>query len=1121
MSETLIPTIDTSATTTIQQLQAQLEQFISDGKFTLASSALGSANIQTVIESFISDHQLVLSEAKLSLSDTAVEVSGKFSPLADFEVEATVRFKLVDHTLEMELEAQLAPGQNLGLKSLLQHFLPGVALPAEMPDLGLTALSFSSSPLSATFTFGSGMGSWIIPVGPEGLTIGDVKLSLTRAAEEGAEAKISATISGSLEIAGASFEVEYTPPGDLIISGHTPSVKLQSLLDEVCGSGVIGALALPQSVIDLTLPEVHIVLDVKLARLSLSAHTETFDAIGLTIGKDATGKWGFSAGLVPVASWKLSSISSALNSLDDLTFEDTALVVSSVADGSLPLPALLTNRTDLEVIRGLNFFSTLTLDGLGADKLLGIEKLGVHAAIGTSLESLLLEAEIAGHVKLADNVVLNDIKFRLHPAPSAFEITVLGDVGVVLEGSSLTFTGGISVTPTGASFAATLQGDWNNPFGARGVAVNGLALELGIAFDDALPIIGLAGGMTIGSVHGKAAIRIDSGNPSLALVAVEFDSLNLGEVVGQLCDSAIPGLIPASSAHTILNITFREAKFYIVPQTTHIGEIIYQQGLQIVAKVNFWGFEADGQVEIDFDNGIILDGSLDPVVIGDVFRLTGAQGQPKPNVHFELGPGKTPDINLSGLAALLGISAETQIKLSDSGFYFFVDGKIYDLFECRLEAQGGHLDNAAAIMVKATLKNDLFTYLREEATKAIQAASQDATGRIGDAQKDVDSAQAKVNSLNAQIDAMRATVQAERETAQQKLKGAQQDVDNAQNRVNSLNAQIDAMRATVQAERETARQKVASAQQDVNNAQARVNSLNAQIDSTRATIQAERASAQRQVDAAQARVNDAQNSVNSIQRQIDDLNRWYYSLAKTDWPWKDSQATRAIDFAARQGAYYTALGTARAALATAQGILEAAKRTVNITPVDSDPRIVGLFTALGTATVALRTAQAILGTAQGAVTLTPVDADPRVAGLITARETAIVGLKAAQGVLAGLQAGIATFPIDADPRVAGLIAARETATLALNAANGTLAGIKASVAGVLTASDYIAKYGLGGLVDVKAASFEASLSTAEGGSVMLSADVTYLGNPQHVQFSFSFNDPVSGARTLAHQLLGI
>lgn len=1196
-SQNMTTETQTTSLQTISDLEAQLSQYLSNNVFTLLPASLNSTAIESLIETFIAGHQLMLQNASLSSSEAAITISGNFSPFDGLDLNVAASFSYEDGQIALKLDSQTAPGQTLGLKLLIQHYLPGVTLPDGLPDLGLTGLSLSSSPLSASFTFGSGAGSWVIPVGIGGLSVGDVKLTLTRVKGENNEGnQLEAKINGSLELAGAAFELEYTPPGDLVINGHTPSIELSALLGELCGGSTLAGLSLPGGFADITLPEVTIVLDVKNERLSLSTSTSIFDAIGLTIGKDDKGKWGFSAGLVPVASWKLSSISSALSGLDSLSFDETALVLSS-ADG-LPLPALLTGRNDLEVIQGLNFFSTLSLDGLGADKLLGIEHIDVHAAIGASLESFVLEAGIGGHVKLADNATLRNIEFRLHPAPSAFEVTLLGGVDVTIESSNLSFIGGVSVTPTGASFAATLKGDWIEPFGAKGVSINGLAIELGIAFDDLLPIIGLAGGMTIGSVHGKAAVRFDSGNPSLALIAVQFDSLNLGDVLNTLCSTAIPGLVPAGSVQTILNVTFKEAEFHIVPQTTHIGELVYQQGLGIAARVNFWGYEADGSVQIDYDTGITVDATLDPIVIQDIFQLSGAGGQGGPAMHLDLTTAKTPGLNISGEIALLGLSAQTEVSLSDSGFYFLADGKIYDLFQAHIEARGGHFENTEAFMLKASLTNDLFAFLREEIGKALEEASQSATQSIAASQQDVANAQAKVDGLNQQVDAMRKTVQAERDQAQQKVKDAQQSVNaaqakvdsfnsqisalrqtiqaerdqaqqkvqsaqqsvaSAQQKVNDLNSQIAAMHNTVQAERDQAQQKVRSAQQQVNNAQASVDSLNQQLANTRAIIMTERANAQRQIDQAQQQVNNAQNSVNSLQDQINSLNNWYYSLPKVDWPWKDSQTSRAADYGIRIAGLYTALGTATGALQAAQGVLDAAKRAANLTPIDADPRMVALYTALGTATAALRTAQAVLAAAQGAIVVTPVDSDPRIVGLIAARDAATVALQAAQGVLATAQAGIvtfpieadprmvsliaardaatlalktaqailsaaqaaiATFPIDADPRVAGLLGALQIATAALQATNSALDGVKAGVAGTLAATEYVANYGLGGLVDIRAASFEASLDVAKGGSVYMSADLSYMGNPQHVEFSFNFNDPISSAKALAHKLFG-
>ena len=291
-------------------------------------------------------------------------------------------------------------------------------------------------------------------------------------------------------------------------------------------------------------------------------------------------------------------------------------------------------------------------------------------------------------------------------------------------------------------------------------------------------------------------------------------------------------------------------------------------------------------------------------------------------MHLAVGPLTPPGVRINGQVTLLGIEAEADIRLDDSGFAFEVDGKLLDLFEASVAASGGHLGGPGGedgFMVSATLKNDLLAVLREHATQAIADASQEATRRIASARQDLADAQARLDALDSQIADARHTVQAERDAAQRRLADAQRAVADAQARLDGLGRQADAARATVQAERATAQQRLADARRAVDDAQHTVDSLAQQIGATRATVQAERAQAQRGIDAASAKVNAAQASVNGLQAQIDALKRWYYGLPRTDWPWKDSQATRAVDFAARVGALYTALGTAQGVLAAAQG----------------------------------------------------------------------------------------------------------------------------------------------------------------------------------------------------------
>jgi hypothetical protein len=189
-------------------------------------------------------------------------------------------------------------------------------------------------------------------------------------------------------------------------------------------------------------------------------------------------------------------------------------------------------------------------------------------------------------------------------------------------------------------------------------------------------------------------------------------------------------------------------------------------------------------------------------------------------------------------------------------------------------------------------------------------------------------------------------------------------------------------------------------------------------------------------------------------------------------------------------------------------------------PIEMDPRISGLYAEYGLATAALQTAQGVLEAAKAVQTAPPIDADPRLVALYVERGTVQTALDAAVAALTLVQSAGDVIPVDMDPEIVGFTAAMGTAQLGLQAAEGILEATRVTVAGTLEVSQYIVHYGLGGLIDVRKASFAAGLDAAHGGEVRLSADLEFLGNPQHVEFDFNFGDPLSGVENLVKELVG-
>ncbi|CAK8725543.1 hypothetical protein KKHLCK_16985 [Candidatus Electrothrix laxa] len=975
----------------------------------------------------------------------------------------------------------------LNLSTLIEQFLDTDTLPPDLPDLVFSNVAVSVTPKTCAFSLsGNATTPWEIPVGIDGLNINNVNLSVKRTVQANRQKKISGTIGGTLKIGSASFAVAYNFPGDFVLTGNIPSsFSLSPLMQELCDGNAIRSLPVPASVLAVKLSGITVSIAPQRKSCSFAA-SSPFGQTEIVVKQIAGRGWGFIVGFKPPAGWKFSDIDGGLNVLDSLHFSNVALILASSDDPSFALTSVripsttpssgvatptpgVTTPGATTVKQGINFFADLDLSGLGVDELTGHTSLSVYAAIGTRPSDLVLEAGIKGRIQIAENVAMGDVKFRLKPAPSDFSLTLLGKVEAQLDQSTLQFIGGLQVQVTPPTMSATLQatmkGSWNEPFSTKGVVIADVALDLGISYPPLAPVIGIAGALQVGDFKGAAAVKFDSTMPSKSMIAVAFNRLYLMDIVHAFCKPQVAWAIPQALTTTVLDLGFEEVKVYIVPQPTQIGELRFPQGFTVQGIVQFAGLRAYAYANIDYVKGILVEGEVDVINLVGLFKLTGADGDPKASLELDLRLGQKNQVEITGAVTLLGLTREAKISISDKGFSFMISGKIFDLFACTFEANGGTLANGDAFLIKASMQNDLFAYLKTETSKTIKAGADKATRKISDAQKAIRNAQAKVNRLNKDIKAMRQTIQRERDKNSKGLRDAQKAVQNVKTELKKINNDIEVMRLTIQKERDKSNKGLKNAQKAV-------------------------AGAQKKVDSIQGEINKAKKTIASHKRKIREKEQWHNQFNEFE------KIFRLVELNAertKRGIMITRLfaqiGTLEAGKTIAIGILEVAKQTLR-------------------------------GLEQAAKTF-PIDADPRVGGLFTARETAKAGLEVAKQTLRGLEQAAKTFPIDADPRMIGLFTARETANASLEAASLFLEGVKTSVGAVANVGDYIIKHGLDSLLNIRSASFEASLNTATIGRIKLQTELVFMDKTQKVAFQFNFNNPLASVQDLAQLLLPV
>ncbi|MFK8102005.1 MAG: hypothetical protein AB8G15_05765 [Saprospiraceae bacterium] len=1029
------------------------------GNFSIASAASEENNWVIAL----GNAKLTVNNLKVAVARTDGQTTGHIEGTADF-LGTTISVK-ADFAQQLKIEITLT---QLSLKQITSKLLPDINFPSELPDINFDQVKLNINPTTSAFSLAAvSTKDWEIPLGVAGLQIDDIHFSVSRKkAATGKKMISSGVFGGKAHIGTAESNLEYKFPGDFVFTTNLPTVDLSPVIQDLCGTQAMMGISVPDSISNLKLTDIKIKAAPKQKYFSLSG-TSPIGNSELIITKNKQGKWAFITGFSPAAHWRFSSIDSTLTPLDNLNLSNSMLVLSSAATKDTPL-SIIQVPDNLSISRGLTFMAALNLSELGVKDLMNIEMLTISTTIDRNPANIKLAAGIAGHFKITDSVSMGDMNFFLKPVPSNFELGISGSVLAKIGDSDLNFVGTMGIRPIerSAAFAVTMLGIWKEPFDIKGLQIGNVALEVGIGIVPppavAAPIVGIAGTMAIGSVTGSAAVKFDTANPNKSMIAASFNRLFLREVIETFCDKKVLTKIPKEIKNTVLAVGLEDVGVYVVPQPTSIGELAYEQGFRFEGKLSIADFNAQFYFLLSYQEGFAIKASMDPIRIGKVFALEGSGNYPGPTLDIDLRLGKKAGVVIAGHAKLLGLQAETLVTISDQGFLFFVEGKIFDVFVASLTVSGGNLKKGGDFYIKAVMRNDLISYLREEARKGIKAAAAEATKEIEKAQNEVRKAQREVDKIQSSIETMRKTIKGEREKSAKGVRDAENAVKSAQRKVDSIQKEINKVRKTIQKERDRDTKRLRAAQKEVTKAQNAVNSI--------------------------------QGEINKSKRRIDQLNadirrkkKWYNNSGwKKSYRWAEYSgyvSAKGIEI----GAVYTKIGGMEGAKATAYGVLEGAKQVVKgielaakTVPIDMDPRIVGLYSGKGIATGALETAKHTLKL---------------------------------------LQATIKAFPIDMDVRIVALFTAKGTATGALQLAIGSMEIAKAAVGGLAEVGDFIVKHGLGGLFDVKKAAFEGRLNGLSNGGVTMSLELILLKKPLHLSLAFNFKNIGRSVELLTKKLL--
>lgn len=515
-------------------------------------------------------------------------------------------------------------------------------------------------------------------------------------------------------------------------------------------------------------------------------------------------------GLAPGDGVKFAAMDPNLEVLDALGLKNTAIVVSSTEQAA-DMAIFSRLGVDPTVGAGISLLMRYNLDELSPElsKLLGETTLLMQSTFSNRPPdmrfSVLLDSRIPLDAK--QNTVMTEIGLNLVPDPAGFKVSIGTNLEVKVNRDILRFATdiGVDVTNLELQIKGLLQGIWSNPFQvAPGLALMDLGLGVGVSFKTTpipMPTLEMKGKLRGGPAHspiisGDVALALDPADPTSCMIDARFAQLKVGDLVNCFAASV---RIPDDIKTTVQTMVLNDCRLSVVPNPAGVSLLgkRYDPGFLIAGKATVSGQNISMLLGVE-QAGIEAVAGIKAIHFPPYFSLTGSNGKGDAQWSMKLdGDVKKSGIGLSGRATLLGLQADARMNIRDASVDVAVSGKIFNAFNADLAVKGASASAGADYTVRATMKQDLYNYIKEYGSAEIDRATKTSQQAFRDASATIQKEETEVRRLDGLIAANRKTIQDERDADCRKFNAAKADVDKAQAEVNKIQGDINSSNSKI------------------------------------------------------------------------------------------------------------------------------------------------------------------------------------------------------------------------------------------------------------------------------------------------------------------------------------
>ena len=322
--------------------------------------------------------------------------------------------------------------------------------------------------------------------------------------------------------------------------------------------------------------------------------------------------------------------------------------------------------------------------------------------------------------------------------------TSIGITGsIVLSNPPITLTSKIFLSTSGVVLRLTLEGCWENAFGADWLAICNILGAVGVGPGVPITALEIGGELRLGScanpITAIGFLGIDAATPTNNYYYAEFATPDtFTSILEALCISTngIPGFLGGSGFPNGFLFSFS----ILGHELPHAG-ISIPPGFRFNGTINILGLEGYADVTIDLPTGYRFEVALSPIDIGDgLLRMTASPDDssmgPRLISSITLLPSYSSHTAATGYMQVLGIARSATMEITDSTYTFSTSGRMLGLFEAELNvtAPSGSLP-LAPFAVSGRFRADLSNGVEQRVRQVLEESANIATRLIGDAQE--------------------------------------------------------------------------------------------------------------------------------------------------------------------------------------------------------------------------------------------------------------------------------------------------------------------------------------------------------------------------------------------------